>query len=376
VASDSFTGTNGTHLADHDANWLSTTGAIDNITIQSNALNLAAWVLAGAYWNGSSADDSQLIHLANTSAIVNVIVRAASGSNGYAWGMAESSGGNYTAGYILKNGAWVASRSGTWAINQNHTIRVTASGTSPVVITPYVDGTALATYSDSSSPITSGHPGILLGENGGSAVTCADDWTDGASAATPVTVSDTGTGADALSQILAALHIAETGHGNEASPSPRARVPLAESGHGGDSLKQVLAALHLAESGHGADALAQILASLVIADTGQGEDAINLPSGDFKTVGDDGSGADTVVGVSVVIPISDSGRGLDLSGLINAILAVADSGRGVDAAIRYVPTGAKRIIVTFSKKSPSASFGGKSASASFALKKPGADFEN
>ena len=186
MASDNFTGADDTALETHDSNWTSinATYPVSNLEIISNTVrHEAIWQLSGAYYNGSSVDSSQIVFKAGTngSQSRNVSVRAGSDQRGYSASLTTISSGNYTYFNISKNGAWLSTleTSGAWSVTADHTVKITASGSSTVTIEGFVDGSSEGTTSDSSSPIGAGHPGFWTGELGTIAEGVYDDWTDG-----------------------------------------------------------------------------------------------------------------------------------------------------------------------------------------------------
>ena len=198
MASDNFTGADDTALETHDSNWTSinATYPVSNLEIISNTVrHEAIWQLSGAYYNGSSVDSSQIVFKAGTngSQSRNVSVRAGSDQRGYSASLTTISSGNYTYFNISKNGAWLATleTSGAWSVTADHTVKITASGSSTVTIEGFVDGSSEGTTSDSSSPIGAGHPGFWTGELGTIAEGVYDDWTDGAAGGASSTPSST-----------------------------------------------------------------------------------------------------------------------------------------------------------------------------------------
>jgi hypothetical protein len=95
------------------------------------------------------------------------------------------------------------------------------------------------------------------------------------SAATIKTVSDTGGGSDAISQILASLGVSDSGGGTE-SLSGTTSLSVADTGGGTDTLAQLLASLGVSDVGAGADTISQILASLAVSDAGGGADQVTI----------------------------------------------------------------------------------------------------
>ena len=181
--SDTFTGSNGTALATHDANWTSLPGyATTNVTIQSNMAETGNYATGGGFYNASTADISQAVFKgAPTSSYVSkfITVRAGAGTLGY----------EVYFNYFLNPSNVVLTKNGTyqdtWVISTldltvDHTIKLTATGTSTTTLELFIDGASQGTKTDSSSPITSGHPGFFVdaGSNGTIGYTAVDNWQD------------------------------------------------------------------------------------------------------------------------------------------------------------------------------------------------------
>jgi hypothetical protein len=181
ACSDNFTGTSGTLLSTHDASWTSM-GA--NYNTAKFTLNGSGNVKVptystggGAYYAASTSDTSQATWIATSGAVISkgVCVRAnGSGttlSTGYCEYLGTVVGANETRVYWVKNGGGGSNISGQaipWA--SNHVLKIVASGTSTVTLSLYVDGTLVGTGTDSSSPITSGSPGIFSNTGAGTGV--------------------------------------------------------------------------------------------------------------------------------------------------------------------------------------------------------------
>lgn len=62
----------------------------------------------------------------------------------------------------------------------SHTVKIVASGTSTVTVSAYCDGTLVGSYTDSSSPLGSGHPGFQDNATNGETVsqTTISSWQD------------------------------------------------------------------------------------------------------------------------------------------------------------------------------------------------------
>lgn len=186
MASDSFTGADGTLLATHDTNW--TQGQlIANLALSGNACGVNdKYKTVAAYYATSTADSSQItIKAMGSSATISKspAVRMAGTARGYTL-LPLISSGIITRFAFQKNGTTIGySTSGlSYPVTADHTLQITASGTSTVVLTAFIDGTNIGSYNDSSSPITSGSPGFYI--DGGLVLsdTLIDDWTDGVSA--------------------------------------------------------------------------------------------------------------------------------------------------------------------------------------------------
>lgn len=197
MASDNFTDTNGTHLLDHTASmtWTNTTGTNpDDYTIQSNQVYGAAWKAAVSFASTSTVDSSQITWLGNQTYThgSKPCVRMPSNNIGYAAYFSDSSGGNWTEVTITKNGSYFGSYTSlSYAQSDNHTIKITASGSSPVTLEVFVDGVSLGTKSDSSSPLASGYSGFSVATASRAAGALMDDWTDGAASGASSTPSST-----------------------------------------------------------------------------------------------------------------------------------------------------------------------------------------
>ena len=187
--SDSFTGADATALATHDANWVSmdATNVTTNCTIQSNTLQETGgggYSNCGAMYNTSSADTSQMLVKASADIFTykNVCVRsgvaAGATKTGYCAKLAHITGANWDQIEIDKDGTYLDIKSISAATASDHTLKITASGTSTVTITTYVDGASAGTSSDSTSPYGTGKPGFMTYGNGSAGTSGIDDWQD------------------------------------------------------------------------------------------------------------------------------------------------------------------------------------------------------
>jgi hypothetical protein len=183
---DSFTDADNMALATHNALWASpgSTYLVTGFKISSNAVQTTGtFTTAGAYHTSSVSDTSQIVNkaLSNTAQTVNkyVAVRMGSATLGYA-GRVTLSGGNWTTAAFSKNGGGLGSScSGlSYAAGSDHTMKIVASGTSTVSLTLYIDGTSVCSTTDSTSTITSGHPGFYVAGNGTVLNNVFDSWQD------------------------------------------------------------------------------------------------------------------------------------------------------------------------------------------------------
>lgn len=184
MALDDFTGTNGTTLTAHNANWTLTAASqsdTGNWTIQSNELQAAAFRNLYAYRSDSATDDAQLILRGNGTDARNSgpAVRMSSGSEGYACMLTVPSGGDYTRMEVRKNGSFFAQINITNSQSTDHTLRITATDNGPNVdLEVFIDTVSVWTGTDSSSPIASGNDGIYIGARNG--VATVDDFVNNA----------------------------------------------------------------------------------------------------------------------------------------------------------------------------------------------------
>lgn len=165
--SDTFTGTNGTHLYDHDNNWTAITGHdVDNVVINDgNAEQVAAWSEAAVFYNASSSEISEVVFIGNavnTSHRGRPCVRMGGTHVGYSAYLVDVLDDHYTSLYINKDGEYFSngSTTGDWPVASNHTVRIATSGTTTVTIDTWVDGVLLTQRSDPLSPLGAGKPGI------------------------------------------------------------------------------------------------------------------------------------------------------------------------------------------------------------------------
>jgi hypothetical protein len=164
---------------------------------------------------------------------------------------------------------------------------------------------------------------------------------------TYITVTDSGSGADAIGQIAVALGVSDAGSGVDALPGARAVLGVADAGAGADMvsyLHNLLSAI--TDTGHGTESLgvsaglavqdsgvgtdsAGVAVSILVTDTGSGVDAVTLIADVIKRVTDVGSGIDAIGGITVQAGVSDAGQGADTAG-VRVSLTVTDLGSAVD----------------------------------------------
>jgi len=187
MASDNFTDSNGTGLEVHDSNWTSIDSVynVEDFEINSNIVEHEGnWDSAGCYYDGSSEDESEAVSKAHVVTSKHIAVRAETSQRGYSCQIGLASGGNWDNCYLNKNSAWLATleTDGNWSQASDHTLKVTASGTTTVTVEGFVDDVSQGTTEDSSSPLGSGHPGFWNSEMQSPTNSGWDDWTDGAAA--------------------------------------------------------------------------------------------------------------------------------------------------------------------------------------------------
>lgn len=163
------------------ASWSSASNVITNLSIVSNrATSSGDWVVGAGRFISNTNDTSQAVLIGNTpsgTSSGNVCVRMNETSDGYCGRLADISGGNYTTVGISKEGSWLCDVSAlSYSAASNHTIKITASGTNPVIVDFYVDGTKVtSTCQDTSSTLSTGNPGIKISADGSTRPTL-DDW--------------------------------------------------------------------------------------------------------------------------------------------------------------------------------------------------------
>lgn len=198
MASDDFTGTCGDALDTHDVNWEGAGGAVLNTDIYltdsagatstdaADRLGVNAWRDKGGMYASSSEDSSELLIIGVASAPSDNLfrgpaVRMTTSIAGYALRMKTVVDNNYTIAEVTKNGGWISGAgvviSEDWSVD--HTLKLTASGTTTVTLTLYIDDVEVHSFDDSSSPVAAGSPGFWISNQTGNLAT-VDSWTDGA----------------------------------------------------------------------------------------------------------------------------------------------------------------------------------------------------
>lgn len=165
---------------------------------------------------------------------------------------------------------------------------------------------------------------------------------------TPKSSSDSGTGVDSLTSLLATLtqsdigagveslgsrilSALENGSGIDAFSQLLANLTKSDQGAGVDALVAILNILHKNDTGVGADALTTLLGIITQSDTGAG--AESLRSRAFSAL-DQGAGADALSEIIATILKSDSGTGADTLSELIATIIKSDSGTGVETSIK------------------------------------------
>jgi len=165
-------------------------------------------------------------------------------------------------------------------------------------------------------------------------------------AITPISVSDSGTGADAIAGVSATLALSDSGAGSDSIASLLAALSVQDVATGSDIVADILALLTASDSGAGSESIAisilwqgavsdsgtgsdlvSILVAASLADVGAGSDAISILW--QGAVSDSGTGSD-LVSILAAASLADVGAGADEIGLLIQV-NLADSGSGVDS---------------------------------------------
>lgn len=183
ACSDSFTGTANTLLATHDSHWAGNSAGNCKLSGSSTVWTSTSYLTCGASYTASTSDTSQVVvsgftgGTSPTSKGVTLRVDPAFTVSYWLY-LGTPSGGNWTRCAIFKTGVSKVTTTVSFSQSVDHTIKAVASGTNPVVLTLYVDGSSACTYTDSSSPLSAGYPGIVVAGNGTNANNTLSAWQD------------------------------------------------------------------------------------------------------------------------------------------------------------------------------------------------------
>ena len=175
MATDAFTGTNGTELPTYSANWslgnaLSSDFVIDTNSLRtpfSRAISLHAYRNDGSFANDQYAE-AKIVQVGSASQYMGVCVRSGNG-DAYAFVV---DGINYLMWKLIGYGGYTQLAFAALAVVAGDTIRLEASGTT---LTAKLNGSTVTTVTDSA--LTSGRPGVA-GQGGAASgtYTLLDDW--------------------------------------------------------------------------------------------------------------------------------------------------------------------------------------------------------
>lgn len=216
---DGFVNTNGVLLVNHsvETTWTanSSSDADTVATIQSNQLNISSFTEYFVFCT-SQEDSAEFVLKGDVDRNrgVGPAVRMGASTKGYSTTFSVESGGNYTRVNIDKNGVFLALFNGSWAVNADHTLKITAvDNAGDVDLEAFVDTISVITHTDlaASTPITGGFDGMFLDNDTGT--TCnIDDFSSGAAASLSLTgpadvdegasEQSTGTGLDAVTALF------------------------------------------------------------------------------------------------------------------------------------------------------------------------------
>jgi hypothetical protein len=148
-------------------------------------------------YTGSASETSQITAAPSSTTIGYeklACVRVSAGIPGYCVGFSAVSSGNYTACYVMKDFKYLGGGNcGTVSATASHTLGLTASGTSTVTLSVYLDGVLKGTVTDSSSPHTVAGSGFGLQGDGTPADSAVNEWQDH-SGTPPASGCSTGSG--------------------------------------------------------------------------------------------------------------------------------------------------------------------------------------
>jgi hypothetical protein len=194
---DQFTGASGTALSTYNSQWVLAGGNGTIYTTGSNSAEIAGTSTAVYFYTGSSSETSQITAAPSSTTIGYeklACVRVSAGIPGYCVGFSAVSSGNYTACYVMKDFKYLGGGNcGTVSATASHTLGLTASGTSTVTLSVYLDGVLKGTVTDSSSPHTVAGSGFGLQGDGTPADSAVNEWQDH-SGTPPASGCSTGSG--------------------------------------------------------------------------------------------------------------------------------------------------------------------------------------
>lgn len=167
---DSFPYPNGNLNTVSGGNWTNDNSATVQLYVSSNIVSGSTSNNCPTYcfvrWTGGGGpapanQSTQVTFTGISSALLGPAVRVdtTGASTGYA-ALCYDNGTIQCSLGKLVNGTLTSLAAPGTAISPTSTVKLTVSGTSPAVLTVYVNGTVYTSYSDSSSPITSGDWGL------------------------------------------------------------------------------------------------------------------------------------------------------------------------------------------------------------------------
>lgn len=250
-------------------------------------------------------------------ALTSPVDKAPAGSNGGASSWSSGSTGTLSQANELAIGVVYYQTSGSLTTPGSPWTELAQVGATNLLGVGYqvVSATTALTYSGT-------------GTGGGSYGTCI--LTLKVAATTPVSGSDTGSGADSSSITATLPTTADTGSGADVGVIDQ---PGTETGSGADS-GSLTASVPGAEAGTGADTSTITVAS---SDTGSGADS---GSATFGALGlDTGTGSESAAITAATILGTDTGSGAESSSIHATLPAAADTGSGADAATVGIASG-------------------------------------
>ena len=195
---DTFAGASGTDLATYNPNWSLITGTGKAHTTGSKSVAIASGLYSFYEYLPSKSETSQITVDPSTSTgdyTRDACVRMSGRISGYCVGFTGSYGGYYSNCVIEKAGQYIGNGScGPVSSATSHTLAITASGTSKVTLSIYLDGTYTGSVTDSSSPYDIAGSGFAL-EVGASDAASWQDYQTSTAAASVVSNPVLGTAA-------------------------------------------------------------------------------------------------------------------------------------------------------------------------------------